>query len=181
MPLRPLVGSFLASALLVLAFHPSPAFAHTPPERTAPEADAVLDRPPATVEIWFVADLDASEPAELTVIHNPSGQRVDQGGDEPLDPGDPSHMRVTLQPNPAPGRYVVSWEATGIDTHPTMGSYSFTVAGPPGSDDDDRVVVMLSVFGAAVFALSVAALGYLLRRLLGLVPPPPEQPPSEHH
>ncbi len=130
MPLRRLLGSVLATALLFLALPLPSAQAHTPPERTDPERGAVLDEPPTSVEVWFAAELDRSKPAELRVEHNPSGRRVDQGGDQPLDPADPTHMRVLLEPDLPPGRYVVSWKATGMDGHPAPGSFSFTIAEP---------------------------------------------------
>jgi len=180
MAFRGLLGSVLATALLSLALPVFAALADSPPERASPEVGAVLERPPAAVEVWVAARLDASKGAELKVVHIPSGRRVDRGGDEALDSADPQHLRVTLEPDLAPGRHVVSWEATGVDGHPTEGSYAFTVA-PLVATNEDRVPLMLAVFGVAVFAVSVGGLGYLFRRQLGLVAPPPEQPPSEHH
>jgi len=181
MPFRPLLGSLLMAALLSPALPLSVTLAHTPPERTDPEAGAVLDRPPVSVDVWFPLELDPSEPAELRVVHNPSGRRVGLGGEDALDPADHTHMRVLLAPDLGPGRYVVSWEATGVDGHPAYPtSYSFTVAEAERSNDD-QVTLMLAAFGAAAFAASVGTVGFLLRRLLGLVEGPPKQPPAEHH
>ena len=180
MALRPAVGSVLAAVLLAVVVPLFTAFAHTPPERTEPEAGAVLERPPTAVDVWFGADLDRSKPAELRVVHNPSGRRIDRGGEDPLDPQDADHVRVALEPDLAPGRYVVSWEATGVDGHPVRGGYSFSVAEPERARDD-QVPLMLAVFGAAAFVVSVGTVGYVLRRLLGLVEGPPTQPPAEHH
>lgn len=181
MPLRQLLGSVLATAL-VSAFLPFPiAQAHTPPERTNPEAGAVLDQPPTSVDIWFPLELDASKPAQLRVVHNQSGRRVDQGADDPLDPADRTHMRVLLEPDLAPGRYVVSWDATGVDGHPAYPrNFSFTIV-ELEPENRDRIPLMLAVFGTAAFAVSMGTVGYLLRRQLGLVAPPPERPPGERH
>jgi len=182
MVLGRLLGVLLATALLSLTFPLFTAQAHIPPERTSPEAGAVLDQPPTSVDLWFPLELDISKPVELRVVHNLSGRRVDRGGEDPIDPIDPKHMHVALVADLRPGRYVVSWKATSVDGHPAYPtSFSFTMAEPVVATNDERVPMMLAVFGAAVFTVSVGGVGYLMRRQLGLVAPPPEQPPSAHH
>lgn len=83
-----------------------------------------------------------------------------------------------------PGADLVPSAAGRMNGNPVWDGHSLTTVqaqDDAGGSDDDRVTVMLAVFGAAAFAVIVGSVGFLLRRLLGLVKPPPEQPPAEHH
>jgi len=80
---------------------------------------------PATVAIWYTQDL---EPAfsSLTVT-NQAGQRVDLGNAQ-IAPAQPNELQVGLKPLP-PGTYTVTWHVVSVDTHPTQGTFTFTVGG----------------------------------------------------
>lgn len=85
--------------------------------------------------------------------------------------GEPSRVA------PPAGRYEVSWRALTPEAETVVGSYTFSVDNPD-DEDDDRVLVSLATFGAAVTVVLVGSAGYLLRRRFGLVKPPPEQGPE---
>jgi len=146
-------------------------------ERTEPAAGAVLERPPSSVDVWLEAPLSDGDEAELRVVHNQSGQRVDMGGGR-LDPAEPAHLRVLLRPDLDPGKYVASWEVLSPNEE-AKGSFSFTVADVSSQGNGDLVRVALATFGVAAGAMGVVFLGFLLRVRLGLVKPPP--PPGEPH
>jgi methionine-rich copper-binding protein CopC len=143
--------------------------------RAEPAAGAVLERPPSSVQLWLEEPPSAPGDAELRVVHNQSGGRVDLGGPA-WDAAEPGHLKVQLRPDLGPGKYVVSW-AVAEDGREDRGSYSFTVGDSSDERNDDLVTIALATFGAAGAAMVVGLLGYLGRARLGLVkaPPPPEQ------
>jgi copper resistance protein C len=47
-------------------------------------------------------------------------------GQVTIDPKDPQELHVPLKAL-APGEYKVSWHALSVDTHRTVGDFSFTV------------------------------------------------------
>jgi methionine-rich copper-binding protein CopC len=62
----------------------------------------------------------------LTVT-NQAGQRVDLGNAQ-IAPAQPNELQVGLKPLP-PGTYTVTWHVVSVDTHPTQGTFTFTVGG----------------------------------------------------
>jgi copper transport protein len=130
------LGWILASVILLAlvgwswAVQPTPASAHAILVRSNPAANAELSQPPATLELWF------SEPLELTFSR---ARLLDAAGDElptgltTLDPTDPNHMIVALEPL-TPGIYTVAWQnLSQADGHPWQGSFPFTVLKADGS------------------------------------------------
>ena len=80
-------------------------------------------------------------PAELdlaftqNVVAALSGVSVSQSGGGAIaatkptvDGANPSLLHVRLDRALPPGTYVVTWHVVSIDTHPTSGTYKFTVA-----------------------------------------------------
>ncbi|MGO9682904.1 MAG: copper resistance protein CopC, partial [Beijerinckiaceae bacterium] len=49
-------------------------------------------------------------------------------GKPTLDPASPNTLHVRLGHALKPGTYIVSWHVVSVDTHPTSGTYKFTVA-----------------------------------------------------
>jgi methionine-rich copper-binding protein CopC len=151
--------------------------AQNPVERTKPAAGAVLESAPSSVEVWLQEPLSTGGRADLQVVQSQSGARVDMAAAS-IDENDPTHLKVPLPRDLRSGKYVVSW-AILSGGYMTEGSFSFTLASSSPQDNDDRVTIALGTFGAAVAAVVVGLLGYLLRLRLGLVKPPP--PPEERH
>jgi copper transport protein len=101
-----------------------PVLAHALLLRSIPEANAVLDRAPAQVELFFS---EAVDPAFSTIkVLDVNGQPVDNG-DTQVDPADATHLTVSLRSLPD-GIYTVSWKAlSATDGHVTLGSFPFAV------------------------------------------------------
>ena len=78
---------------------------------------------PRSVRQWFTQGL---EPAFAgCAVTNAAGQRVD-AGQVTVDPKDPQELHVPLKAI-SPGEYKVSWHVVSVDTHRTVGDFSFTV------------------------------------------------------
>ena len=110
-----ITGTALAHALLV---------------RSVPPANATLVQPPTQLDLWFSEPLEAgfSSVRLLTT----SGAEVPLGK-ESVDPIDPTHLTVSLDPL-SPGIYTVSWATLSrADGHEWVGSYAFVVLNPDGS------------------------------------------------
>lgn len=139
--------------------------------RAEPAAGAVLDRAPARVELWLEEPPSAAGEADVQVVHNQSGRRVDLGGAS-WDAGGSGHVKVQLRPDLTPGKYVVSW-VVGADGREGGGSYSFMVREPLREGNDDLVTIALATFGVAAAAVVVGMVAYLARLRLGLAKAPP--------
>ncbi len=124
--LGPLVGVGLVIGLgLGLA---APAAAHDQLVSTSPADGAVLDSPPALVELTFsnaVADLGS-----VLVVEDAVGQPVQDA--PPTIDG--TVVRSPLPPDVGLGTYVVRWRVVAQDGHPIEGSFTFTVSDAVGSD-----------------------------------------------
>ncbi|MCL6516374.1 copper resistance protein CopC, partial [Alicyclobacillus sp.] len=103
---------------------PMPAFAHAYVVRSDPIAGASLTAPPARIQIWFDEPVDAGKDA--LVVTDERGRRVD-AGDARVDPKDPLHLSVSLQPNLGEGLYSAHWRVVSADGHPVAGTLPFSV------------------------------------------------------
>jgi methionine-rich copper-binding protein CopC len=111
--------------LALAATAPLPAAAHAFLDHASPAVGGAVATAPATVTLWFTENL---EPAFSTVtVTDRAGQRVDLGNAQ-VPPGRPAQLQVGLKPLD-PGRYTVSWRVVSVDTHPTEGTFTFTVGG----------------------------------------------------
>ncbi len=117
---RLLVALFSAA---VIAFLPSPAFAHAALDRSQPGDGAIVTPAPAAVQLWFTKAL---EPSFSTVrVVDQTGKQVDSG--KPAVSGsDPKLLEVGL-PSLATGIYKVIWKIVALDGHKAKGEFSFTV------------------------------------------------------
>ncbi len=104
--------------------------AHASLLRSYPEANAVLDRPPAQVELYFT---EALEPSFSSIrVLDSGGLQVD-GGDSQVDVADATRMTISLRSMPS-GVYTVVWRALSqVDGHVTSGAFAFAV-GPVEAD-----------------------------------------------
>lgn len=113
--------AFLGAAGLLLGT----ASAHAFLDHASPSVGSEVPKPPPAVRLWFSQEL---EPAFSTItVTDAAGRRVDNG-DAAIDPKDPSALSVTLR-NLPPGTYSVRWRVVSVDTHPTEGSFTFTIGG----------------------------------------------------
>jgi methionine-rich copper-binding protein CopC len=111
----------LVSTFAVLAV--SLAHAHAFLDHATPAVGRTVVTAPPAVIIWFTQEL---EPAFSSIeVQDQSGARVD-AGDAKVDPKDATILRVSLKPLP-PGKYKVFWRVVSVDTHPTEGTFTFTV------------------------------------------------------
>jgi methionine-rich copper-binding protein CopC len=114
----PAIVAFATAALVSGA-----AFAHAFLDHALPAVGATVAQPPTELTLWFTQALEmAFTGVEVT---NAAGQRVDTG-QVTLDPKDPQELHVPLRPL-QPGEYKVTWHALSVDTHRTVGDFSFTV------------------------------------------------------
>ncbi len=116
---------FLVGALLLAAMVNSApvAFAHSFPESENPAAGQTLDAPPSEVTIKYDAPIEKLF-AKLVVMDQ-SGRNEAIG--QPVVGPDGYTLSIKVAPL-KPGDYTVKWGVTCVDTHPTQGSYTFTVA-----------------------------------------------------
>jgi len=108
----------------LLFLRPPPIHAHAFLDHAEPRVGSSVDSPPSAVQLRFTEPI---EPAfcRLEVI-DAAGKRVDTPA--PEHPA-PDALRVTL-PSLAPGEYTVRWAVVSVDTHPTEGSFTFSVKTP---------------------------------------------------
>jgi copper transport protein len=91
---------------------------------TTPEANAILERAPVQVELFFS---ETVEPAFSSVqVLDTNGSPVDNN-DSQVDAADPTHMTISLRSLPD-GVYTVSWRTLStVDGHITSGAFPFAV------------------------------------------------------
>lgn len=113
-------------ALALLLFTAAPAFAHAFLDHSSPAVGSTVPASPPTLKLWFTQEL---EPAFSTVaVTDASGADVEAGA-AAVDAKDASLLEVPLKKLPA-GTYTVKWRVISVDTHPTDGSFTFSVGGP---------------------------------------------------
>ena len=114
----PAIIAFATAALVSVA-----ALAHAFLDHALPAVGATVAQAPTEVTLWFTQGL---EPAfSGCAVTNAAGERVDTG-QVTVDPKDPQELHVALKALP-PGDYKVSWHVVSVDTHRTIGDFSFTV------------------------------------------------------
>lgn len=108
----------------LLAIFAAPILAHSELLRSVPEANAVLNRPPAQIELFFSEALESS--FSFIKVFDSTGAQVDTG-DARTDPTDPTRLRVSLRSLPD-GVYTVSWQVLStVDGHVTAGAFPFAI------------------------------------------------------
>jgi copper transport protein len=152
---RRIVGALLATVIgLLAATGPaSPAHAHAVLESTSPEADSLIQEPPAQIVLTFSEPV--SPVADRVRVIAPDGSRVDRN--EPRPEG--RQLIIPVEPLTQPGTYLVSFRVISADSHPVYGTFSFSIkevspGGPPQAAD-------VAPTGFVVAALPVARwIGY---------------------
>lgn len=128
--LRERPTGFILLLLGLLIFQATPASAHALLVRSIPAANEEIAQPPETLEMWFGEPLER----DFTRVRllTPAGEEIPVGAMN-LDPADPTHLSVALDPL-EPGIYTVAWQTlSSADGHVWNGAFAFTVLNPDGS------------------------------------------------
>ena len=92
-------------------------------DHAEPAMGSTVDRPPTEIKIWFTESLEPQFCQIQLVDHR--GRLVTQNRAE-VDSSDPSLLTLSV-PALRPGKYKVSWRVASVDTHMTVGNFSFAV------------------------------------------------------
>ncbi|MEP7289575.1 MAG: copper resistance CopC family protein [Chloroflexota bacterium] len=122
--------------------------------RSDPALDAVLDRPPSEVFVWFTEPLSTG--SRLNVFDD-QFQDVDKGQTF-IDASDATLMRAQIR-DLSPGRYTVNWKANTVDGREITGSYNFKVRSTPN-------MTLLIGLGVLLMLSIVYLLGLVIRHYL---------------
>ena len=162
--------SAIAAAIGVTLALPAAASAHAALLRTVPDASAVLNTPPAEVDMTY------SEPVEprfaIVSVTNAGGHLVTAGSPH-RSPANPDTLVVPLRHLPE-GWYLVYWRVISVDGHPVRGAFEFAVGPNPGpqpqfvipSISETAATPQLLVFRFLVFLTFMAAIGLFCLRTL---------------
>jgi len=100
----------------------SAAFGHAFLDHAAPRVGSTVTQAPKEVVLWFTQRL---EPAFSSIdVRNEQGASVNAG--KATLGGDRTQLRVPLKPLRA-GTYKVNWQVLSVDTHRTLGNFTFRV------------------------------------------------------
>ncbi len=113
----------LALTLGVLA--PHAALAHAFLDHAVPGVGSTVPSAPGELQLTFTEEVETS--LSGVRVTTAAGAAVPAG----KATGDGSHgstLHVRLTHALAAGTYVVHWHAVSVDTHPTSGTYKFTVS-----------------------------------------------------
>ncbi len=104
------------------AFASGAASAHAFLEHAVPSVGSTVSGAPAELELSFTQD----------IVPALSGVKVASSGGGAIAAAKPTSggntLRLRLGRALPPGTYTVTWHVVSVDTHPTSGSYKFTVA-----------------------------------------------------
>jgi methionine-rich copper-binding protein CopC len=115
---------FSTVAIFACALAATSAFAHAFLERAVPGVGATVNASPSELQLNFTQNIVlAFSGVQLATAEGaaiPTGKPV-------LDPGNPNALHVPLGQPLKPGVYAVSWHVLSVDTHPSKGTYKFTI------------------------------------------------------
>ena len=97
-------------------------WAHAFLDHAEPAVGSTIDAPPAEIKIWFTERLEPAFSQIQLLDHK--GRPVTQNK-ATIDPDDATLLRLAL-PGLKPGAYKVTWKVMSVDTHITVGNFSFT-------------------------------------------------------
>jgi copper resistance protein C len=92
-------------------------------DHAEPGVGSTVDTPPTEIKIWFTKNL---EPDLSQIQLFDRHARPVTGNLATVDVDDPSQLRLSV-PALAVGKYQVRWRAVSVDTHMTVGGFSFAV------------------------------------------------------
>jgi copper resistance protein C len=101
------------------------AYAHAFLDRAIPGVGATVNGSPSELLLSFTQNVVPAF-SGVTLAAAEGGQIPT--GKPALDPAKPNTLHVRLGHALKPGTYVVTWHVVSVDTHPTSGTYRFSVA-----------------------------------------------------
>jgi len=119
--IRPLLAIVVFGAILGGA---STASAHAILVRAEPAVGSTVHGFPAQLKLWFSEKIESAF-SSVRVL-DAGGKQVDKG-DKAVNPSYQALLTVSLQQLP-PAKYKVAWQVVSVDTHKTVGDFTFTVA-----------------------------------------------------
>ena len=116
--------AFLLVLLMALAVAPRPALAHAVLLDTEPQADAVLDATPASIQLRFNEPV---QPVVFRLLDAAGNTLVDTDAARAVD----SRVELPTGGDLPEGGYIVTWRVVSADSHPIGGSFRFAVGAVP--------------------------------------------------
>lgn len=110
-------------ALVTLLLAATNAWANAFVDHAEPAVGSTVDTPPTEIKIWFTENV---EPAFSQIQLLDRRRRLVTQNKAVVDSDDPALLKLSIPPL-KPGRYKVSWKVVSVDTHMTVGTFSFTV------------------------------------------------------
>jgi methionine-rich copper-binding protein CopC len=121
MKMRYILGTLLVTVFFITL--PGYAAAHAFLDHSSPSADAVVEKAPTSVRLWFSRAL---EPSFSTVrVVDAQGKHVDDGKPAVNDK-ESKLLEVGLQALTS-GKYKVIWRIVALDGHKAKGELAFTL------------------------------------------------------
>jgi methionine-rich copper-binding protein CopC len=111
------------TALIVCVIGMPSAMAHASQTGSTPEAGAVLEAAPSTVEVTF--DSPLMDIGAALVVRAGDGTVISDPTPEVAGP----RIRVDVPADAAPGTYTVAFRVVSQDGHPITATFDYTVAG----------------------------------------------------
>ncbi len=113
----------VAASLCALAS--TAASAHAFLEHAVPGVGSTVAGSPSELQLGFSQSVEVA----LSGVRIASAAGSAVAASKPTkDESNPATLHVRLGRALSPGTYVVTWHVVSVDTHPTSGSYKFTVA-----------------------------------------------------
>jgi copper resistance protein C len=110
---------------LACVFAATAAFAHAFLDHAVPGVGATVTASPSELQLSFTQDI---VPAFSGVQLATAEGGAIATGKAAIDPGSANTLHVRLAHPLKPGVYTVHWHVVSVDTHPSSGTYKFTVA-----------------------------------------------------
>ena len=111
-------------ALAALALFPAGAVAHAFLDHASPGVGASVSAAPGELQLAFTQKVVVALSSVTIAMAGggavPAAKAIGDGSSSEV-------LRVRLTRTLSPGSYVVSWRVVSVDTHPTSGTYKFTV------------------------------------------------------
>jgi hypothetical protein len=109
-------------AVAAAAIH-VPVFAHAFLDHADPKVGSIVAVAPTELRLWFSQDVESA--FTTAEVLDATGKRVDTGHPQ-IDRQQKELLHVPLAKLP-PGEYTVNWRVVSVDTHPTVGQFTFRV------------------------------------------------------
>jgi methionine-rich copper-binding protein CopC len=116
------VARGLVVATLMMGPFSSLILAHNRLVKTEPKAEAALKVAPARIQFWFEEKPDMT--VTKVVVVGPSGVIATA-----VHPVAEKVLVADFKNSLAPGKYTVTWQTAGDDSHISRGTFNFTVGG----------------------------------------------------